>query len=192
MTFTLLKWRQLTVSNRIFEILEEVIAEDYKIKPNNENSLVIQEEKKEAKGKQVSIKTSNKVFSFSLDQEEQVFRFFNNSTEGINKANDAILICCKGEQIYALLIELKSDKPKNYMKQILSGKNFVEFLKSTIALHYKKNIQINYRGFLFDTRYITVKKTTTKKNKIEIEIKEGIEFSHLKCNDTYYLAQLLE
>lgn len=181
------------MSNNIFAILDDVIAEKYKIKPNNENTLVIEEKNTKAKGKTVCIKTYSKVFAFSLDQDEQVYRFFNNNnTQGINKANDAILICCKGEQIYALLLELKSDNPKGYMKQILSGKNFVEFLRSTIALYYRNNIQINYRGLLFDTRCVSARKSTTKRNGIDIISMEGIEFANLRCNDTYYLTQLLE
>ncbi len=155
------------MSDNIFTILEETIAENFKIKKDNNNLLKIEELKNNTIGQGVIIKTSRKLFAFSLDKDGiKVFPFFNNTNVfNINTKNDAIIIYEKENKIYCFIIELKSGSNGKYLKQINAGINFCNFLLETINTFYDKSFNFNYRGILFSTR--NNKGTTKIKAKFE-------------------------
>lgn len=99
----------------------------------------------------------------------------------------------KGE-IYVLLIELKSGKIGGALKQLLSGKIFVDFIVSLINLHYGKNLSVKYRGIVFSTRKTPKKKPTkrlTKRGEIIYKNHCGLECTIQDCNREYNLFQFL-
>jgi hypothetical protein len=57
-----------------------------------------------------------------------MFPFFNQSLGNITKANDGIIFYKNGNDIFVLLIELKSNNLGDYKKQLQAGKNFVNDL----------------------------------------------------------------
>ena len=111
----------------IFTVLKSAISDQREIKKKS-NDLIIQEKSSGAECKKVKIKTSSKVFCIELDNEnERITNIFNDGAEGINKINDACLFFKKENKLIALLIELKSGSGGNYLNQLKSGKNFIEY-----------------------------------------------------------------
>lgn len=184
--------------NEIFTILDQVMEKNpFRIYPDK-GALVIREKAERAGGKFVTLKTSGKTFAFSLDQDEdrhfRVFPFFNASAKGVNTKNDGIIFCRKNGQVYALLIELKSKRSGKYLMQLKSARNFVNFLISTIHLHYSIHTDVVCRAILFDTndKRRSPRKGLTKRRKMVFDKVDGLDIARLRCNETYYLAQFLE
>lgn len=190
MKFIIQKW---AIKMTIYEILDEVIDEKFVIK--KEDVLKIVETDARAKGKEVILKTSKKIFCFSLEQKEsgifRVYQFFKKTTEKINSKNDAIIICEKDKKYYLLIIELKSDNINDYLKQIKKGKIFAEFLRETINLHYNEKIEFEYRGIVFHTGRKTTKKRPTSKKECPYENRNGIKIVEAENNSEYYLEYFL-
>ncbi len=182
----------------VFTIFNEIIDNDFKL---NTDPLIIEEKKNKgndkSKGRYVTLKKTGKIFVFSFDKDEEklrVFRFFNNSAKDINKKNDAIILCENKGEIYVLLIELKSGKIGGALKQLLSGKIFVDFIVSLINLHYGKNLSVKYRGIVFSTRKTPKKKPTkrlTKRGEIIYKNHCGLECTIQDCNREYNIFQFL-
>lgn len=181
--------------DKIFEILENSIKNDRKIKKNS-NILVITEEDSGAKCKAVKIKTNSKTFCLMLDKKnEKVTNILRPKAKGINKINDACLFFICKDKLYAVLIELKSNDASGHLEQIASGKNFVKYLFEQLKLFNSRkfgNVNIGYIAILF--RLSSKKGTTKKINPVKFEKNKKYNFLHaiLTCNQIYNLQQIKE
>jgi hypothetical protein len=148
--------------------------------------------------KKVILKTSKEnVFAFSLDrklkQPCKVFSFFNSSTKGINKVNDGIVFYCKNDEIFVLLVELKSNKLGDYKKQLQAGKNFTNYLLSVVNSSFSKKYILkdeHIKCLVFSLRK-TSRKQSTKKNKMSFEEINGLHIAELECNSSYFISQFV-
>ena len=177
----------------IFTVLKSAISDQREIKKKS-NDLIIQEKSSGAECKKVKIKTSSKVFCIELDNEnERITNIFNDGAEGINKINDACLFFKKENKLIALLIELKSGSGGNYLNQLKSGKNFIEYLISQLKLFKPEifgTIEVDYRAIRFwlpKPRNIPDKQTTRKRTNIVFEDRNGLLCADLTCNEEYLL-----
>ncbi|MEA3228547.1 MAG: hypothetical protein U9P38_05670, partial [Campylobacterota bacterium] len=122
---------------------------------------------------------------------EKVFNCFNSSVENITSKNDGILMFIKSNKLVVLLIELKSNNSKGYLKQLKAGRNFINYLLMQIDLFYSINVQkenVLFRGILFDTR---VRKGTTQRV-LHFEDRNGLICTTLGCNQRYKLQTISE
>ena len=82
------------MASDFFDALCQVINPNFCIAMDAQNRLTLSEKQnsgREGAGQHVFLKRKGKVFAFSLDQQGDIFPFFNNTTGGIKKCNDAIL-----------------------------------------------------------------------------------------------------
>ncbi len=185
----------------IISILNEVIDDDFKIPLNSNSQLRIDENKnikcKDSLGQFVVFKKNCKTFTFSLDKDEnenfRVFRFFDRSNKhDINKKNDAIIFSQNNKEIFAFIIELKSKNPKGAGKQLLSGKNFVNFIIETVKLNYDPNFTVHIRGLLFYTGRKGAKSKPTKRGStIKYTDFMGLKMTIQDCNKPYHLTEFM-
>jgi len=183
--------------SNILTILDEAIDKKFKIQ-NISGKVIFEEKQREQnKCKKVEISISSKVFAMSLDNGEKVFNCFDDSLDedkNLNKKNDGILIFEYKDKIIVLLIELKSFNEGKYLKQIKSGKNFMEYLFKQIELFYpiSLNNKVCYFGILFKLFKQIPSKNPTKREKINFTDKNGLLTSWIKCNSSYKLQQIKE
>jgi len=185
----------------LVELLPDLIAKDFHLSLSTEGTLCITETKSQASCRWVefNLKQSVPCFGFSIDKSRKIgegdpiFPFFNPKKEGICSKNDAFLVCQKKQQIYVLLIELKSGDPGKYLKQLRAAQAFFQFIIARIKLHYHcshslDNIQ--FRGLLFSCRQI-VRDKITKRQKIEFKVMNNLPVTKQNCNQTYNLQTFL-
>ncbi|MBK8816383.1 MAG: hypothetical protein IPN42_13175 [Methylococcaceae bacterium] len=116
-------------------------------------------EEKEKLSVDIKIKSSDNISCFSFDKNKQtksdaIFPFFNPSVKGLCTKNDYILVHQKGNKIYVFLIELKSKNKGEYLKQLMAGKHFFQFIIDRIKLCNSDFQDIDkdnllYKGVLF-------------------------------------------
>jgi len=184
------------MKDEIFKILTNSIDNSREIKKVS-NELIIREDDSGARCKEVKIKTSKKTFCLELDKKGiRLTNVLNPSVGGIQKVNDACIFFIYKNRLYALLIELKSGRAGDYLDQLKSGRNFVEYIIQQLKLFNSSifgKIDIEYRGVLFrlDKKGVS-KQTTSKKNKIVFKDINGLLCTTLTCNQTYMLSQIIE
>ncbi len=195
MIFTIKK-RQ--IMQNIITNLSNIINSDLVI-PIISKEITINEIKNESGCQKVILKlTSKNIFAFSLDYQLQnrckMFPFFNQSLGNITKVNDGIIFYKNGNEIFVLLIELKSNNLGDYKKQLQAGKNFVNYLKNMLNLMFNKNYQIdkdNIRCIVFSTRK-TQRKQGTKRENIKFANINGLLISEQQCNQTFYIEKFVK
>ncbi len=178
--------------------LSNIINSDLVI-PIISKEITINEIKNESGCQKVILKlTSKNIFAFSLDYQLQnkckMFPFFNQSLGNITKVNDGIIFYKNGNDIFVLLIELKSNNLADYKKQLQAGKNFVLYLKNMLNLMFNKNYQIdkdNIRCIVFSTRK-TQRKQGTKRENIKFANINGLLISEQQCNQTFYIEKFVK
>jgi len=147
---------------------------------------------------QVILKSKIKdIFSFSLDKHIKnkcdMFPFFDKSTPHITKVNDGIVFCLKNQQIFILLIELKSKNVGLYKKQLQAGKNFVSYLLEVLNSSFKETYEIkneNIRCLVFTSRK-TEKKQGTTRTPIKYETINGLNIARLECNTSHFIEKFI-
>lgn len=169
------------------QILDQVIERSFHL-PLAGGKLSLTETSADCK--RVEIQISNKAFAFTLDGQGHLIKPFNASEAGINKKNDGVLCFCYKQKFYVFLLELKSGNKSQYLKQLKSGRNFVEYLIRQINLFYPVNIQPEYRGILFRLDKRSPQKQTTRKTPPNFENRKGLLCVDLTCNHSYKLTQL--
>lgn len=176
--------------------LSNIINSDLVI-PIISKEITINEIKNE-RGCQKIILASKNIFAFSLDYQLQnrckMFPFFNQSLKNITKVNDGIIFYKNGNDIFVLLIELKSNNLGDYKKQLQAGKNLVFFLKNMLNLMFNKSYQIddeNIRCIVFSTRK-TQRKQGTKRENIKFDNINGLLISEQQCNKSFYIEKFVK
>lgn len=177
--------------------LSSVIHEDFILKLSS-SELEIKEENSDEDCRKVIFKFNNKqIFAFSLDNKLEgrckIFPFFNQSTENINKVNDAIVFYCKSGKIYVFLIELKSKQLGDYKKQLHSGKNFALYLVRVLNSSFSKCYTLeekNIKCLVFSLRK-TGRKQGTKRKNIKYEPIDGLNIAELQCNNTHIFEKFI-
>lgn len=159
---------------------------------------------------EMSINGSINNISFTLDKEiycshgEKIntLNFLNNSTKGITKKNDLIVICPKDKDgclnLHVFIIELKSDKTSGAGNQILCGKIFVDYLLSIYQLHFDCSfkVKVTYYGIISSSKTPPMRQSTTSvnsiykfnpinKNGVDIQILNWNPKTKLPLNDIY-------
>ncbi len=178
------------MNEKLFIFLDDIIDNRYKIK--NSGGYIEIKENNNANCKSVKIYTTKKTFALSFDNRMDVFNCFND-IKGIKKKNDGIIFFYKKKYLIVLLIELKSNNPGDYLKQLKAGKNFVEYILRQVNLFYNINLDYNkieYRAILFKT--IPRKGTTRKKNQIDFNDRNSLLCATLSCNENYHLKKIKE
>jgi len=158
----------------------------------------LQNKEKNSSCKKVTLKTTSKsLIAFSLDTkisgQSRIFPFFNNSLGSINKANDGIIFYKKDNNIFVLLIELKSNNLGSYKHQLQAGKNFILYLNNMLNLTFSKKYNIkdeNIKCLVFSTRKTERKFQKTRKNIIFEDI-DGLNIVELQCNEIHYIEKFL-
>ncbi len=111
----------------------------------------------------------SKSYAFSLDHREnrERFPFFRaNPQKGMRKANDAIVIADLNEQAFVVSIEMKrsiSDK-RDALKQIESGRHFVNWIDNLFRLHGHWRGQYRFFGIISLKPRRQEKKGTTRRS----------------------------
>jgi|GEM_PF-766870 len=184
--------------DQIISLLDEIIAPDFKVS-NSGGTITFQESQRD-KGKceKVSISTTQKVFSCTLDVPILTpFNCFNTRIEKFTTRNDGILFCHKDNKLIIFLIELKSNNESKYLKQLKAARNFVEYLVKQINLLSDLHIpfdDIEFRGILFMLGRKTPPKGKTSKkiSAIKFENRNDLICTTLSCNQNYKLQQIKE
>jgi len=175
--------------------LSNTINEDFKIE------LIYDEIKfteDSAECKQVILKSKRKnIFAFSLDKSLnnrcKIFPFLNQSTQNINKVNDGIIFYLDKNQIYVLIIELKTKNLGDYKKQLQAGKSFVLYLLEILNNSFSKKYRIdekNIKCIVFSLRK-TARKQGTKRTNIVYENIDGLNISELQCNENHIIEKFI-
>ena len=183
--------------DKLFEALESIIEEEYKIIRDRDNILRITESSVGAKCKYVDLKTRGKTFAFSLDRDGPKKFHFLTTPRGSrwNKATDGIIVSYDKDNdiLYVFIVELKSDKVVR--KQIPYGKIHFDLVLKLIEESFNIPIpkDIRYKGIIFGTEELARKGTTRrsnsyvysekcgKNNDIDLMLKKG-EQQHLLTN----------
>jgi len=150
----------------------------------------------EAECNKIILKSKRKnIFAFSLDtnlaKRCNMFPFFNQATPLINKVNDGIIFYLSNNEIFILLLELKTKNLGDYKKQLQAGKNFVLFLIEVLNSSFAKNYFIreeNIKCIVFSLRK-TVRKQGTKRKNIVYENIDGLDIAELQCNDNHIIEK---
>ncbi|TAE61770.1 MAG: hypothetical protein EAZ87_00940 [Nostocales cyanobacterium] len=191
-------------SKSLIDVLKEVVKEDLHLKLDEDNCIIIEENKQDAKCRQVVIKWKKSLpyFGFSLDIPKQagkndpIYPFLNPQYPGICRKNDAIVFLQKSNIIYVLLIEMKSDNTKGYLQQLKLAQGFIEFILQRLKILKKEiNTQVEFRGILFSCRRIPNEGETTKKpkkQKIIFEDRNGLLVAEISGNTKYWIQQFLD
>ena len=187
------------------DIFRAIIANTFHLKITSDNAVFIREEQADAKCKWVEIKLKNSIcnFCFSFDvprksgELDPVFPYFNSSeeTKGLCSKNDAIIICQKNNQVYVLLIEMKSSEKAKSEPQLKAAKILVNFIVDRLN-NSKNNDKINkqkleFRCISFYYPRNGYEGSTEKRHKVEFSQKHGLLIAKIPCHRTYYLTQFL-
>mgnify|MGYP003288100432 FL=1 len=138
--------------NNILSLLDSLLVQSFK---NGEKIL-----KEEQKDMFMSIPIEDKgvVFSsYSFDKKD-IFPFLN-KIKGAHSMCDYILFCTNNNQLYILLIELKHGND-NVMNQIKAGKNFSNFIISTLNRVNDLNLKPQIRSIAIRNKHISRKGRT--------------------------------
>lgn len=182
--------------DKLVSLLDEIIDDNFK-ESNSGGRIKFIDTNQQSKCKCVEIKTSQKIFAFSLDiKGNKPFNCFNNSKELYTKKNDGIIFCEYEKKLLVLLIELKSDNPAGYKEQLKADRNFTNYLIEQINtfadFKYDKD-EIIFRYILFRTQRETPMKGTTAKKLSSIkfeDIGDDMYRAILSCNTDYQLQQI--
>ncbi|MFM8332279.1 MAG: hypothetical protein ACKN9T_11365 [Candidatus Methylumidiphilus sp.] len=125
--------------------------------------------KEGANGQELSlcIRKLNNTICFIIDKtagsQEHAFPFLK---YGTTKKNDAILIIYFEKKIFVFLIEMKTSSPREYLKQIKGGRDFVEILLDLLERNKCcKKVEPNYFAVLcFDEPSVRGGRESAKKN----------------------------
>ncbi len=130
--------------------MKEIINPDVLIHPDFVNKeLLLKEDSTESKIKKLYItKIPDNAIAFTLDHQpggrdnrwfKQLSPYIDASNDkGVNKRCDLILLWQEDDQYYALIFDLKSDRPKAEatQKQLDNSALYLKYLLSMITLHY--------------------------------------------------------
>jgi tyrosine-protein phosphatase YwqE len=145
----------------------------------------------------VILKSSrNQIFAFSLDKSLgkncKIFPFFCN-TATLNKVNDGIVFCINNNEIFVLLIELKTANLGDYKKQLQAGKLFILFLEGILNNSFSSKYKIkeeNIKCLVFSLRK-TERKQATSRTKITYQNINGLNIAELQCNDNHIIEKFI-
>ncbi len=140
----------------------------------NDEFIKIKEDAPDSKLKAITIdkfEPQDKTFAFSLDLKKVNKISYYINRENFNKGCDGIIFLLRNNNLFILLCELKSDRPKkrDFENQLKNSEAFVYYLLKAIDIFDDIQIpqkQIIIKGLLFDTRtnkgnaYIKNKPTT--------------------------------
>lgn len=176
----------------MIEIFDSSILSDFKL--ISTSGYFEFKEQKSSKCKSVKIYTSGKCLALILDNDKKkVLNFFDTKNKSLTSMNDGVILVNKKDKLLALLVELKSDNKGDYLHQLKSGRNFINYFIEQIKLATNISIEkIEYRGVLFKTGKVSASKNTTKRSPLKYQNRNGLLCVELSCNCEYRLIQFIE
>lgn len=165
------------------EIVSKIVGNKLEIREKNERG------EEGRTGEFIEITNIKKSISLELDCSQRNIYFLSKNT----KINDGTILYFDNNNLKVILLELKSKRKRNYKKQLLLGKAYIEFILSIVRIDKKINIaDIEYRGFVFTTDIRgSRKKTTAKRGFVPDEVENGLKIKRLKNNSSYNLRELI-
>lgn len=172
-----------------FENCIKKILNDITIENVVGNKLQVRERNNRAQGEAIEITSIKNSIVLGLDISDRKIYFLKNDS----KINDQTILYFNNNTLKVLLLELKSRRKREYKKQILIGKAYIEFILAILDTENGFKIpNIEYRGFVF-TINSRVKKQPTKRDKkfCPDEEVDGVFIKELKNNKTYNFNELI-
>ncbi len=179
----------------ILSKLRELTNDEFHYQADKGNIITLRETQKTSKCRFVQLKKGNtKTFTLELDKQKNNIDIHPllASIEALKKKCDYIIFCQKGNRLYVLLVELKSDNSTGWTKQTRVGEMIARYLIGMVENYCGLNIvDVEFRHILFSTENANQlkgrkkKKTTVEGFKYEQEHKFGFFFSRKPCNTKY-------
>ncbi|HIE00889.1 MAG TPA: hypothetical protein EYP59_11480 [Thiotrichaceae bacterium] len=180
--------------NKILSLLRELTNDEFHHQGDKGNIITLQETQKASKCQFVPLKKGPvKTFTLALDKQNNIeIHPLLNSIENLKKKCDYIIFCQKGNTLYVLVVELKSDNSTGWTKQTRAGEMIARYLIGMIENYSGLNLtQVKFRYILFSTQNANKlkgrrkKKITVEAFKYEQDHKLGFFFTRKPCNTTY-------
>ncbi|WP_088230750.1 hypothetical protein [Bacillus cereus] len=175
----------------MFDVLEQVIEDKFRLtNPGSQLKLSEEQNEKDPKGKglEVTFRNTGKCFAFSLDVPgEDPFPIFKPSP-GIKQKNDAIIYFEKNQRKYCFIVELKSNKYVGAFPQLKCGRDFMDYLFTILEKNFKvsvKDVEFKYIIFTTNPPGGARKTYSSKREKVPVQNRKGIDFAITACNSTY-------
>lgn len=178
----------------ILSLLRELTNDKFHYQADKGNVITLHETQKASKCHQVQLKKGKiKTFTLELDNNNNIevhplLAFIGD----LKKKCDYIIFCQKGNILYVLLVELKSDNSTGWTKQTRAGEMIARYLIGMLENYYGLKIaKVEFRHVLFSTQNANQlkgrkkKKTTVDGFKYEQDHKFGFLFSRKPCNTEY-------
>lgn len=131
------------------------------------NSLTLYEEDEQAECSEVVLNTEGvQPILIHLDK-PGIHPLLDESIEGLQKRSDYLIICPVGEDIYFLIIEVKSKTPRQWRLQCAAGECLANYIITTIERVRRTEIRsrVKFRHILFTTNQQYIDKQETGKSK---------------------------
>ena len=189
--------------------IKEIINPDAIIESNMaKKELLLKEDGADSKIRKLYITNiPENAFAFTLDYQpggsenrwfKQLSPYVNvSNAQGVNKGCDLIILWQKGDQPYALVFDLKSDKPRPEAtkKQLNNSELFLNYLLTMVNLHYGvaiDKVKIQKAIGTTDSRAVRKSPTYRPNAKVTPSADYHIEVITPKSHHTGYisLAQL--
>jgi len=180
--------------NNILSLLRELTNDEFHYNGDKGNIITLQETQKTSKCQSVRLKKGHiKTFTLELDKQNNIeIHPLLKSKEDLKKKCDYIIFCQKGNTLYVLVVELKSDNSTGWTKQTRAGEMIARYLIGMTENYSGLNITgVKFRYVLFSTQNANQlkgrkkKKITVEGFKYEQDHKWGFFFTRKPCNTTY-------
>lgn len=144
-----------------------------------------------AKCLSVSIKncTGTKIV-VDLDRYGQFSQYINEHHAEANKSCDAVVFCTYKKRNFMIFVELKSDNPGAWRKQLKNSERFVGYLCTLLETHHGVDTAGFEKVFFLCTTRNTMKKTVCVQKKLEPLEDCPEKCFILPCNESIYLDNL--
>lgn len=189
-------------AKNLIKAINLCINEDFKIYEEHKVIKIIEPEN----GQELHIETSglSDIACINIDKKrvknpdgtpakDITLPFFDPGQKGLVKKNDAILLCNRSGIVYIFLIEMKMKNSTGYLKQLQSGRLFVEYIMSVMFLYEKcAAADVQYFGMLcYGQERKTIAKGTTKHTPIfEFSDRNGVVVTDF-YESSFQLKQLI-
>lgn len=198
--------------NIILGYVRDAIKSEFRILPTAGAKMELTETERDAKCQKVLINPKGLSFSgqhilINLDRRDEAGRCIDThpiftDIEGMKSKCDYALICPLSDKIYVLMIDLKSDTYKGWLKQSFASEQFTRYILANIERANDCTIpyEVIYRHVVFTTNKGIAAKNKTGNPKLEIEYEfdttKQVHFTQLPCasksTEGHYLKLLLK
>jgi hypothetical protein len=187
------------MSKEIIAKLEKIVNKELHQLPEKGVFSIIESDPKATCEKFTFRKENFTTFVFSMDIKRKkgagdaIFPFLNSSEPNICSKNDGTLITFDDNKIYVFLFELKSSKDLDYLSQLKSGRDFVNYLFAILNTHCNMTVQLNFFGLRVLPAKKSARKKGTGRQKFQFQDRQGLQVAdYYEPHRTLSLIDLLE